>query len=118
MAKFVHVRDLKNQTTALLREVETGTTLIITRRGKPIATLKPFDTQDVQPARALYPTTIYAAFRQHIEARYPELKQRTPEEQRCDFARISSKINQALPFQSWQEMDRVAKGNRHDLTRQ
>ncbi len=27
MAKFVHVRDLKNQTTALLREVEAGTTL-------------------------------------------------------------------------------------------
>ena len=40
MAKFIHVRDLKNQTTTLLREVETGTTLIVTRRGKPIATLK------------------------------------------------------------------------------
>jgi hypothetical protein len=48
MVKFVHVRDLKNQTTALLREVETGTTLI----------------------------------------------------------------------QSWQEMDKAAKGDRYDLTRQ
>ena len=118
MAKFVHTRDLKNQTTALLREVETGTTLIITRRGKPIATLKPFDTHDVQPAPPPYPTTIYDALRQHIAARYPALRDRTPEAMRRDFDRLTHKITRALPFTSWQEMEKVAKGDRYDLTRQ
>lgn len=117
MAKFVHVRDLKNQTTTLLREVESGTILIVTRRGKPIATLKAFDARDLQSARPRYPTTIYNALRRQTEARYPELRNRTPEEQRSDFERITKKITQSLSFKSWQEMDRVAKGDRHDLTR-
>ena len=118
MAKFIHVRDMKNQTTTLLREVETGTTLIVTRRGKPIATLKPFNARDVQPDGGAYPTTVYAALREQVEARNPELKQRTPEEQRRDFDTLTHKIRQALPFKSWQEMDKVAKGDRHDLTGQ
>lgn len=58
MAKFIHVRALKNQITALLREVENGTTLIVTRRGKPIATLRPFEERDLQSAHLKYPTTI------------------------------------------------------------
>jgi len=111
------VRDLKNQTTALLREVEKGTSLVVTRRGKPIATLRPFDTKDLQPTQSKYPSTIYSTLRKHIEAYYPELKNRTPEEKKCDFERITKKIRKTLPFRSWQEMDKTAKGNRYDLTR-
>ena len=118
MAKFVHVRDLKNQTTALLREVETGATLVVTRRGKPIATLRPFDARDLQPALLSYPTTIYDALRGQIEARYPELRNRSSEEKRRDFEKITRKIRRALPFKSWQEMERVAKGDRYALPRQ
>ena len=34
MAKFATVRDLKNQTTALIREAEKGKAVVVTRRGK------------------------------------------------------------------------------------
>jgi hypothetical protein len=37
MAKFAIVRDLKNQTTALIREAEKGNAVVVTRRGKPVA---------------------------------------------------------------------------------
>lgn len=117
MAKFVHVRDLKNQTTTLLREVETGTTLIVTRRGKPIATLKPFHIKDVELDEQPYPTTVYDALRGQIETRSPELKQRDHKKQRQDFEKLSRKIRQGLSFKSWQEMDKAAKGDRYDITR-
>jgi prevent-host-death family protein len=117
MTKFVHVRDLKNQTTALLREVEEGTTLIVTRRGKPIAILRPFSSSDLQPVRSRYSTAIYDTLRKHIEACYPELRTRTSEEKKRNFERITKKIRQALSFKSWQEMDKAAKGDRYGLTR-
>ena len=117
MAKFVHVRDLKNQTTTFLREVEKGTTLIVTRRGKPIATLKPFDERDLQPAKSRYSTVIYDSLRKGIETRHPELRTRTSEERKRDFERITRKVRQASSFKSWQEMDKAAKGDRYDLTR-
>src|SRR5437667_174479 len=37
MAKFATVRDLKNQTTALIREAEKGKAVVVTRRGKPVS---------------------------------------------------------------------------------
>ncbi len=117
MTKFVHIRELKNQTTALLREVEAGTTLIVTRRGKPIATMKPFETSDVHSGQPSYPTTMYDMLRKHIEGRYPELKHRSLEEKQHDFEQLSCKLRQDLPFQNWQEMDRAAKGDRYGLSR-
>ena len=118
MAKFVHVRDLKNQTTALLREVEAGTTLIVTRRGKPVATLRPFHSKDVQRDETPYPTTVYDTLRAQIATRSPGLKQRPHEAQQRDFEKLTRKMRRGLPFQSWQEMDKAAKGDRYDLTRQ
>jgi prevent-host-death family protein len=47
MAKYASVRDLKNQTTALIREAERGKAVVVTRRGKPVATLKPFEQKDL-----------------------------------------------------------------------
>ena len=53
MAKFATVRDLKNQTTALIREAEKGKAVVVTRRGKPVATLKPFDEKRSREGRTV-----------------------------------------------------------------
>ena len=58
MAKFATVRDLKNQTTALNREAERGKAVVVTRRGKPVATLKPFEPKDLEKEER-YPTSAY-----------------------------------------------------------
>ena len=61
MAKFATVRDLKNQTTSLIREAERGKTVVVTRRGKLVATLKPFEQRDLDLKKVRYPTSLYAA---------------------------------------------------------
>lgn len=38
--EFINTRELKNKTTELLRKVEADKTYVVTRRGKPIATLR------------------------------------------------------------------------------
>ena len=58
MTKFASVRDLKNQTTALIREAEKGKAVVITRRGKPVATLKHFEQKDLERENQ-YPTSAY-----------------------------------------------------------
>ena len=40
MAKHATVRELKNRTTAIIREAEKGKAVVVTRRGKPVATLR------------------------------------------------------------------------------
>ena len=117
MATLASVRDLKNQTTELLRRVEKGTPIVVTRRGRPVATLKPFEEKDLQQQEP-YPTTLYDSLRKNIQTRYPELARRTPEQVRRDFERITKKIRRSLPFKTWQEMDRVLKGDRYGLARQ
>ncbi len=116
MSAAASVRELKNQTTALLRKVEEGALVVVTRRGKPIATLKPFEEQDLQPA-TYYPTLLYAALRGQIQKQYPELSRRTPKQVRQSFERITQKAQRTLSFSTWQEMDRVLKGDRYGLTR-
>jgi prevent-host-death family protein len=78
MAKFATVRDLKNQTTALIRQAEKGKAVVITRRGKPVATLKPFERRDVE-ADERYPTSLYDSRKESILAKHPELKSESPE---------------------------------------
>jgi len=116
MPTAASVRELKNQTTRLLRTVEKGTFIVVTRRGKPIATLKPFEEQDLRHSEQ-YPTTMYDTLRKQIEKKYPEFARRTPVQMRQDFERISRKARRNLPFSSWQEMDRTLKGDRYGLTR-
>ena len=111
------VRDLKNQTTVLLRQVEQGASVVVTRRGRPIATLKPFEEQDLHP-KERYPTTLYISLQAHIEAQHPDLAQRTEEQARRDFERITKKARKGLPFKDWREMDRALKGDRYGLSRQ
>ena len=110
MAKFVTARDLKNQTTALIREAEKGKAVIVTRRGKPVATLKPFEQRDVVDDKR-YPTSAFDALKKKILARRPRLAKETPEQARRRFDKISEKIRRSLPFKTWQEMDRFAKGD-------
>ncbi len=117
MVKFVHVRDLKNRTSSLLREAEKGETLVVTRRGKPVATLKHFDEKDLRPMKSDYPTSVYDTLRAQVEARHPELRSRSPEKKRDDLKRLTEKIRRCLPFKSWQQMDRAAKGDRYGLAR-
>ncbi len=40
-------RDLKNKTNELLRLAASGKKIIVTRYGKPVATLKPFEAEDL-----------------------------------------------------------------------
>jgi prevent-host-death family protein len=116
MAKYATVRDLKNQTTALIREAEKGKAVIVTRRGKPVATLKPFEQRDLKDEER-YPTTAFDALKKKILARRPRLTKKTPEQTRRRFDKISEKIRRTLPFKTWQEMDKFAKGDRYGLTR-
>ena len=111
MAKLVQVRELKNQTTRLLRNVERGATLIVTRRGKPVATIKKFDPSDTEQERA-YDTSLWETLRSRIAKRYPELKSESPDKARREFERLTNKAARKLPFKTWQEADRWAKGYR------
>jgi prevent-host-death family protein len=116
MAKFASVRDLKNQTTALIREAEKGKAVVVTRRGKPVATLKPFEQKDLEKQER-YPTSAFDALKKRILARHPGLAKETPQQARRRFDKISEKIRRSLPFKTWKEMDRFAKGDRYGLTR-
>ena len=100
MGKFATVRDLKNKTTALIREAEKGTAVVVTRRGKPVATLKPFEQKDLDKQER-YPTSAFDNLKSKILAKYPQLAKESPEKSR-----------RSLPFETWQEMDRFAKGDR------
>jgi prevent-host-death family protein len=112
MAKFATVRELKNQTTSLLREAEKGKAVVVTRRGKPVATLKPFEQKDLERQDA-YPTTAFDNLRKKILAEHPQLAKGSPEQSRRRFEKITKKIRRSLPFKTWKEMDRFAKGDRH-----
>jgi prevent-host-death family protein len=114
MPKFATVRELKNQTTALLREAEKGKPVVVTRRGRPVATLRSFEQKDLRGVDR-YPTTGFDALRKRLLAKHPQLARETPDMTRREFDRITRKIRQALPFKSWREMDRFLKGDRHGL---
>lgn len=114
MAKYATVRDLKNQTTALIREVEKGKAIVVTRRGKPVVTLKPFEPKDKE---SQYPTTAFDALRKKILAKNPGLAKETPEQARRKLEKQTQKIRRTLPFKTWGELDRFAKGDRYGFTR-
>lgn len=109
----VSVRELKNQTTAILRRVEGGERVTITKRGRPVAVLEP-SSQAAVPA----PDSIYRSLQRQIEARHPRLRKMTEAEANREFERISRKIARTMPYKSWQEMDRAAKGDRFGFSRQ
>ena len=116
MAKFATVRELKNQTTALIREAEKGKSVVVTRRGKPVATLKPFEQKDLDKQER-YPTSAFDNLKRKILAKHPQLAKESPEQSRRQFEKISKEMRRSLPFKTWQEMDRFVKGDRFGLGR-
>lgn len=45
MPRQITQRELRNDSAAVLREVESGETLVVTRNGTPVAELRPFGRQ-------------------------------------------------------------------------
>jgi prevent-host-death family protein len=108
----VSVRELKNQTTGILRRVEAGERVRVTRRGRVIAMLSPASEAERRPS-----DSIYQHLRRQIEARNPILRKRKAREAARDFDRISRKIARTIPYRDWREMDRALKGDRFGLSR-
>lgn len=108
----VSVRELKNQTTAILRRVEAGERVTVTKRGRAIATIEP-----ASRVRAATRESIYQNLQRQIEARAPALRRASVAARRREFARISRKIVRTLSYKDWREMDRALKGDRCGLSR-
>ena len=116
MPKYATVRELKNQTTALIREAEKGKAIVVTRRGKAVATLKPFEPKDLEEEER-YPTTAFDALRRKILGKHPELAKESPEQAKREFERMTRRIRRSLPFKTWRDMDRFLKGDHYGFSR-
>lgn len=110
---FANTRDLKNRANELIGKAAGGSWVIITRRGKPVASLKPFSNADLYEEHPA--TTLYRVLQDKIAAKQPRLPAMTAEELRVVNEHLSAKV-QAFP--SWEAMDRVAKGDPHGVFRQ
>lgn len=104
----IAVRELKNRTTEILRRVEAGERVAITRRGHVVAVIEP-----ASDAVARASDSIYQHLRRHLAARTPALRRGEPVR---EFTRISRKIARSVPYRTWREMDRAAKGDRYGLS--
>jgi len=61
-------------------------------------------------------TSIYNRLKAKLKENYPDLKNRTKQQKKEDFERISEKIAKELPFSSWKEMDKVLKGGSYGIS--
>jgi len=52
--KFTNVRELKAKTSAVLRRVEKGDTVLVTTHGRPTAMLVPISEDDIEDAMLAY----------------------------------------------------------------
>ncbi len=102
-------RDLKNKTNELLRLAASGKKIIVTRYGKPVATLKPFEAEDLIDQSL----SLYEQLKGSIVADSPELAALNREDLRELNDQLSKKVK---GFATWQQMDRAAKGDRYDLS--
>jgi len=74
MNRTITQRELRNDSAAVLREVEGGQTLVVTRNGTPVAELRPLGTRRFVPratianAGALAPRVDAARFRADVDA--------------------------------------------------
>ena len=109
----VSVRELKNQTTQILRRVEGGERITVTKRGKPVAVIAA--STNSAPEQA--PDSVYRHLQRSIDARNPQFAKMTDAEVRREMERISRKIARTIPYKTWQEMDRAMKGDRFGLSR-
>jgi prevent-host-death family protein len=113
----VNIRELKANATAIIRRVESGERVTVTKRGRTVAHIVP--SSDVSSQELRHPVdSAYQALRRQVEARVPDLRRATPADTVREFDRLSRKIARALPYTTWQEMERVVKGDRFGLSRQ
>lgn len=56
--KFANVRELKTNTSAMLRIVERGNTVLVTTHGRPTAMLVPVTEDDIEDALLAYSPTL------------------------------------------------------------
>jgi prevent-host-death family protein len=74
MSRTISQRDLRNDSAAVLREVEAGETLVITRNGTPVAELRPLGPRRYVPRERLVnaartaPRVDFARFRADVDA--------------------------------------------------
>lgn len=74
MNKTITQRELRNDSAAVLREVQAGETLIVTRNGTPVAELRPIQPRRYVPravlaaAAAQAPALDSARFRADVDA--------------------------------------------------
>lgn len=106
---YAGTRELKNKTNELLRVAASGKKIIVTRYGKPVATLKPFEAEDLIDHNA----SLYERLKKSIGAESPGLATLGSKELRELNDRLSEKVT---GFTTWQQMDRAAKGDRYDLS--
>jgi prevent-host-death family protein len=53
MSRIINQRELRNQSAAVLREVEAGETILVTRNGTPVAELRPIRARRFVPRATL-----------------------------------------------------------------
>jgi prevent-host-death family protein len=53
MARVISQRELRNDSAAVLREVQAGQTIIVTRNGTPVAELRPLPPRRFVPRRVI-----------------------------------------------------------------
>jgi prevent-host-death family protein len=68
--KFANVRELKTKTSAMLRTVERGNTVLVTTHGRPTALLVPVTEDDIEDALLAYSP----ALRKKIEAGLKDIR--------------------------------------------
>ena len=113
----VNVRELKAKATMIIRQVEAGVRVTVTKRGRTVALIESVPGLASEPS-TVASDSIYDTLRRRIESRVPAARGATPAERAREFARISRKMTRGLPYQNWRDMDRAVKGDRHRLSRQ
>ena len=106
------VRELKNQTTLILKRVEAGQRLIITKRGRPVAVIEASSQASLPPS-----DSIYRGLQGQIEVRTPGLKWKSAAVAQREFDQISRRISGRVPYRGWRAMNRAAKDDRFGLSR-
>jgi prevent-host-death family protein len=60
MNRMITQRELRNQSAAVLREVEAGRTIVVTRNGTPVAELRPIRPRRFAPRETLAEAAVRA----------------------------------------------------------
>ncbi len=74
MTRMITQRELRNDSASVLREVQAGQTLVITRNGTPVAEIRPLPPRRFVPRAVLAesarraPRIDYAGFRADLDA--------------------------------------------------